>query len=169
MTHFALPLSLLLSTLLLLSAGGCQPDEPLPVESPTPPPGPQLARGLSIEAVTINQAVAIDLFRDGTEPDVPAAPVLLGRPGLVALRGLIQWTYALPLEYEFLRLELAYEMPHIRDNGWFLWLLELRMRDTQQDRRRPPTGLRIQSNDHLNHLGIESPNLRRILRHRLHA
>jgi len=43
----------------------------------------RLVRGLSIQAVTISQAVAVDLFRDGVEPEERTAPILLGRPGLV--------------------------------------------------------------------------------------
>jgi hypothetical protein len=80
---------LLLTSLLALPMllAGCSPDATVPVSvsvpSPPPPMGPRLVRGLSITAVTLNQGVAIDLTRDGAEPEERLAPVLVGRPGLV--------------------------------------------------------------------------------------
>lgn len=66
-----------------LSGIACTPEVPETAVSPSPPLGPRLVRGLTIESVTLNQSVAVELYREGDAFQAPDVPILLGRPGLV--------------------------------------------------------------------------------------
>lgn len=74
----------------LIFASGCAPDAGVlgepgeeDEEELLPPAGRQLAHDLQITAVTFNQGVAVDLFRDGEVPDELNASIVVGRPGRV--------------------------------------------------------------------------------------
>lgn len=81
--RLSLCLALLTSALGCGSEGRLTSPSPTPQPAPVPPQGPRLAAGLSINAVTINQAVGIDLYRQGAEPEVRNAPIVVGRAALV--------------------------------------------------------------------------------------
>ena len=78
----------LLASLVVVAAAGCAAgtmggEQDFGDFSEPPPPGPELATGLHITAVTISQGVAIDLFRDGADAEHRVAPLLTGRAGIV--------------------------------------------------------------------------------------
>ena len=85
-----LPLSYMATLVSLVLVNGCvssgtigETTQDFGDFSEPPPAGPRLAAGLRITAVTINQGVSIDLYRDGLTADSYNAPLLTGREGIV--------------------------------------------------------------------------------------
>ena len=73
----------LVASFCFLFGPGCRQEVPEPTVAPTPPIGDRLVRGLTIQSVVLNQAVAQELYRDEEGFEISGVPVVVGRPGLI--------------------------------------------------------------------------------------